>query len=446
MAESLVDTQAVESVPPAIAAAVELPHLKRNFILGVANGALFNFAETLMSIDTVLPWFVQQLGGSNFLIGLVGPMRDAGWYLPQLFASRWLERASHKLPLYRRMALIRFFAWLIWALSTLLIKNDSLLLFMFFTAYGVNAIASGFAGLPFMDIVAKTIPSRRRGAYFGGRLLYGSLLGLGAGALVSLMLGADSPAPFPQNIGWVFVLAWISASIGLFLFAQVIEPPGEVRLEENSLRSHVRRAAYLPRQDHNVRFFILGRVVLFLSYIATPFYAIYSISILHAPAEIIGVYVAARTLAALAINPIWSRLSDRRGNRLVMRVATLCGLIVPAWALLAPIIADMIHIDPGLLFVPIFMLLGIYDTGVGIGGNNLLLEIAPGDDRAIYIGLTNTIFGIAYFSTIISGLVVDWLGYHGVFILALIFFVIAFWAISQVQEPRELEARLLNET
>ena len=83
------------------------PHLKRNFALGVINGGLFVFAEALMSIDTVLTWFVQQLGGSNFLIGLVGPMRDAGWFLPQLFVSHRLQREPLKMPLYRRAAAVR---------------------------------------------------------------------------------------------------------------------------------------------------------------------------------------------------------------------------------------------------------------------------------------------------------------------------------------------------
>ena len=68
------------------------PHLRRNFALGLLNGAMFNFAEALMSVDTVLTWFVQRLGGSNFLIGLVGPMRDAGWFLPQLFMAHRLQR------------------------------------------------------------------------------------------------------------------------------------------------------------------------------------------------------------------------------------------------------------------------------------------------------------------------------------------------------------------
>ena len=44
---------------PLLREADEVPHLKRNFFLGVFNGAMFNFAEALMQIDTVLTWFVQ---------------------------------------------------------------------------------------------------------------------------------------------------------------------------------------------------------------------------------------------------------------------------------------------------------------------------------------------------------------------------------------------------
>jgi MFS family permease len=431
---------------PAPRAPDDVPHLKRNFFLGVFNGAMFNFAETLMSTDTLLTWFVQQLGGSYFLIGLVGPMRDVGWFLPQLFVSKWLEKQSHKMPQYRRMAIVRTLAWLLLALATLLIHDFKWVLFLFFVGYGLNAIASGFSGLSFMDIVAKTIPPRRRGSYFGGRLFFGAILALGASWIVSLTLDHTSSIDFPRDIGWLFLLAWVAASLGLFAFSRVIEPPSDVRLEETSMRSHVRRAARLTRHNEDFRYFLIARVLLMLSYIATPFYAVYSIEVLHAPAEIIGLYIAVRTIAGLLINPIWGRISDRRSNRLVVWLATVIGMIVPVWAIFSPLIAQAAHIDPTYIFVPIFALLGLYDTGVGIGETNLMFELAPDDDRAIYIGLTNTIMGVAYFSTIVSGLLVTALGYNGVFILALIFFSVSLWAISRVGEPRAAEVESPSES
>ena len=421
------------------------PHLRFNFILGIVNGGMFGFAEALMSIDTVLTWFVQQLGGSNFLIGLVGPLRDAGWLLPQLFISHRLQREPLKQPLYRRAAMIRVAAWLIWTTAVfVLAAYPSALLLVFFTAYGVNALASGLAGLPFLEIVAKTIPPDRRGSYFGGRMFLGSLLGLLAGVLVTVMLAENNPTPFPRNVGVLLIVAFAAALLGLTVFALVKEPRSEVRDDGITFVAHLRRAFRLPRQNRDLRYMLLARVAILLSYVAAPFFSIYSIDVLGAPPSIIGVYVGVRTITALAINPVWSRLSDRRGNKLVMQLTTTCGVTMLSWVVLAPSLAQAWHVSADLrpyLFVPVFALMGIYEAGIGIGANNLTLEVAPANDRAIYIGLTNTVLGVAYISTVVSGLIVDAVGYAGVFVAGLLMLLMALWSLWRLRDPREALAK-----
>lgn len=421
------------------------PHLRRNFALGIVNGGMFGFAEALMSIDTVLTWFVQQLGGSNFLIGLIGPLRDAGWLLPQLFISHRLQREPLKQPLYRRAAMIRVVAWLIWTLAVFVLAgHPSALLLVFFAAYGVNALASGLAGLPFMEIVAKTIPPDRRGSYFGGRMFLGGLLGLVAGVLVSVMLAERNPTPFPQNVGILLIVAFAAALVGLTTFALVKEPRSEVRDDGITFVAHLQRAFRLPRQNRDLRYMLLARVAILLSYVAAPFFSIYSINVLGAPPSIIGVYVGVRTITALAINPVWSRLSDRRGNKLVMQLTTLCGVAMLLWVVLAPPVTQAWGVSADLrlyLFVPVFAMMGIYETGLGIGANNLTLDVAPHNDRAIYIGLTNTVLGVAYISTVVSGLIVDAVGYTGVFVLGLLLLLLAAWALWQLRDSRAALAK-----
>ncbi len=423
----------------------QYPHLKRNFTLGVINGGLFVFAEALMSIDTVLPWFVQQLSGSNFLIGLVGPMRDAGWFLPQLFTSHRLQREPLKLPLYRRAAAVRAVVWFIWTAATfLLAANYPALLLVFFIAYAINSLASGFAGLPFMDIVAKTIPPDRRGSFFGGRLFSGGVLALIASVVVGVALSTQNPQPFPINVGFIFGLSWLAAMSGLAAFSLIKEPLGDVRDDGYTFAAHLQRAARLPRQNQNLRYLLIARVVILLSYVAAPFYSIYSIDVLGAPASIIGVYVGVRAVCALLINPLWSRLSDRRGNKIVMQLAVGVGVLMISWAIFAPEVARRLNVPATLIayaIVPVFALMGVYETGLGIGAVNLTLEVAPLNDRAIYVGLTNTVLGVAYLSTAVSGLIVDLVGYAGVFALGLSLLVVASWALWRLRDPRELIVR-----
>ncbi|MFN3928213.1 MAG: hypothetical protein ACK4OK_01075, partial [Thermoflexus sp.] len=45
---------------------IQDPHLRRNFTVGVVNGALFIFAETILDPNLVLVWFLSRLGAPNF--------------------------------------------------------------------------------------------------------------------------------------------------------------------------------------------------------------------------------------------------------------------------------------------------------------------------------------------------------------------------------------------
>jgi Na+/melibiose symporter-like transporter len=337
---------------------------------------------------------------------------------------------------------VRSVVWFVWTAATfVLAANFPALLLVFFVAYGINSLASGFAGLPFMDIVAKTIPADRRGSYFGGRLFAGGVLGLAASVIVGVVLSARNPQPFPNNVGTLFVLSWFAAISGLTAFSLIKEPPGDIRDDGYTFTAHLQRAARLPRQNQNLRYLLIARVVILLSYVAAPFYSIYSINVLGAPVSIIGVYMGVRTIVALLINPIWSRFSDRRGNKIVMQLATAIGVVMLMWVVFMPGLARSLNAPASLMayaIVPVFALMGAYETGVGIGAVNLTLEVAPPHDRAIYIGLTNTILGVAYLSTAVSGLIVDLVGYEGVFVLGLILLLVASWALWRMRDPREL--------
>ena len=46
----------------------------------------------------VVTWFLAQLAVSNFVIGLMGPMRMVLWYIPQIVVSSYLQRQPYKMP------------------------------------------------------------------------------------------------------------------------------------------------------------------------------------------------------------------------------------------------------------------------------------------------------------------------------------------------------------
>jgi len=413
--------------------------IKRTFALGVFNGAAFNFAEALVSPPLVLTLFVSKLTSSNLLTGLVSPLGDACWFLPQIFVSARIQRMERKMPSYTLSAVIRTFAWIALATAVWFIQDPLLLLVGFFILYTTARLSAGLAGLAFFDVVAKTIPARQRGSFFSWRQLVGGTLGLGAGWIVKLVL--SNPAlPFPRNHAFLFFLYCAAMAPGLVSFAMVREPPGATVAESVTVREQLRRAGRILRENKVYRRYLSARMSLALAGIALPFYAIYAKNVLGAPAGMVGIYLATRIGAQLLFNLLWGRLSDRRGNQLVMRVLnlgtgttvllalTLVGMV----ALLQPQGAWLPY-----LVLPLFFLDGAVRPGQVLSGSNFLLELVPEAERPLYLGTSNTIMGIVVLISGLGGLVVDLLGFAGLFTVSLALCIAGYLLATGLPEPRE---------
>jgi len=332
-------------------------HLRRNFLLGVWNGILFNLSGALTETSLVLSWFVSQLTESNFLIGLIGPIRDGCWFLPQLLVSGYLQRRQRKLPLYIAVAVVRAISWGALVLSVLLVKDRRLLLLLFYLLLTITSLGAGFAGLSFMDIVGKAIPSTRRGSFFAARFFFGGIAALGGSALVGYLLGGRSGLDFPTNYAVLMFASFITISLAMGTFALVVEPM---------------------------------RLCLMVAQVSTPFYIVYARRAFQVPASMLGVYQTGLTLASVVSNLAWGRISDQWGNRRLVRISNLVGMAMPVAALamgpLERIMPSLNEVIP-YLFAAIFVLLGSYRTGTAIGNVNYLLDIAPAENRPLYIGL-----------------------------------------------------------
>jgi MFS family permease len=412
-------------------------HLSRNFWLGVASGVGFNLYQALVNTGLVLTWFVSELTTSNLLISLLVPIEQGGWYFPQLLLSSYLQRQPRTLPVYRLMGVVRCGAWGLLALSVFLLEDPTALLALFLALFAINGLASGVAGLPFMDVVAKTIPPTRRGAFFGWRRLIGGLLGLAAGALVKVVLSPDFGLSFPDNYALLFFLGFLSVAAVVGTFGLIVEPPeGEVDPQHVSLGKQLRRALGLPARHRSYGRFLGLRLAVVAASFALPFYAVYARRELAAPADMVGTYLIGSTLASVLSNLIWSWVGDRRGNRSLMRLVALTALLAPAVALF------IAHLpgegpDKSLIFTLVFVSSGAHQTAAFIGGGNYLLELAPAGERAMYIGFTNTTIGVAVFASPLGGAMVDWLGFESLFLLSLAFGLVAVFFSLGLEEPRD---------
>ena len=412
-------------------------HLRRNFRLGLVNGAFYNLSRSLLDPSLVLTWLASQLTSSNFLIGLVVPINQGGWFLPQLLISGYLQGRERKLPLYVAMSAPRAICWASMALALFLIPDRAVLLILFYTLLTAYSLGEGLAGLSFMDFVAKAIPSTRRGAFFGWRRFLGGVLALGGSLVVKYVLDERRGLAFPDNFGILFTLSFLAISGAMISFGLFVEPVEPVLNQSVALLGQLKRALDLPRRDDNYGRLLVVQFLARGAGMATPFYIVYAQRALGVSAGMVGVYLTWATLAGIVSTLIWGRLSDQRGNRGVILLVGLVGLATPLAALLIPWLVRGQPSVAAQAFAIVFVLSSIFQMGLPIGYHNYLLDIAPAEDRPLYIGLANTLTGLTVLASAIGGLIVDLTGLAVLFWLAAAFYAGSLLLAGGLWEPRE---------
>ncbi len=410
-------------------------HLQRNFWLGVVSGIGYNLYVVFLSTELVMTWFLTELTDSNLLISLLIPIEMGSWYFLQLLLSGYVERKPLTMPLYRITGGIRVVALGLLAVSAFTITDPRVLIVAFLLFFSINALMGGVAALPFMNIVAKTIPPGRRGQYFGWRRFAGGLFGIGAGFVVRAILSADSGLSFPDNYGWLIVLGTAVTTMQVISFGLVVEPAEAVDTRGVALREQVRRAVKLPFRDGNFGRYLGTRVAIVVAALALPFYAVYARRVLDAPENMVGTYLLGMTLAGVLSNLVFARISDRHGNRLVMRLAALTAMLTPAAALLVAFAPGLGPARP-MAFGLVFILQGIQVSARVIGGTNYLLEQTASIERVLYIGVAHGVLGMVFFMSPVGAAIVDNLGFVALFLVALAAGLVSIALSLTLEEPR----------
>ncbi len=417
---------------------------RRNFTLGVLNGVFVQPAIAFIDPSMVLSWFLAQLGVSNVLIGLVNPIRMGSSFLLQILVSWHLQRKAYKLPFYQTIAVLRCVLLLCLAAVVAFIPSESpWIVIGFFAILIIYSLISGLLGVPFMDIVAKMIPSRRRGSFFAQRSFWGNVLVLGASAVVGYVLEEPDGLRFPINIAVLFVLASFFYGLTSIALSFIHEPPGETKSESVRWIEQIRRGIDLLRTDAHYRLFLMTRLALIPADWAGPFYIVYAKNALGISPRLVGFYIAARTTAAILSNLLWGRISDRKGNRQLIRIANWIGLTIPLSALgVGLLAAHQATLPPWLpyLYTLVFIAYGAFSAASAIGGMNYLLDIVPSAERSLYLGFNSTIFGIVRFSALASGLIVDWVGYREVILVGACFFALSLILSYNLADSRTIRS------
>jgi len=428
--------------PDPIASTPE-PERRRSFALGVWNGALYQWGEGFIDANTVVPVFLSKLTTSNALIGFAASLPELGWFLPQFATVPLLSRRPRSLWLYRRAAVVRGTAFALLALLIVpLAAHPAALLATFLVCYASYAFGSGLAAVPFMEVVGKTVPRERLGAYWALRLFWGGLLVMGAGLFVRGLLKAGTD---PWRFALLFALATVLVSLGYGLFSLIREPAVPPAREDASPLGMLREGASMVAHDAHFRRLLVARATLSVWLTSAPFIVLFSVRHLGGGARAAGTFLLARMVGFVLSNLLWHRLSMRHGDRVLVRIAAVGCSVLPLAAALIAMVSPwgLGWIAPGAAVIALEVVMclgGATQSGMGVGYASLMLLLAPPGRRQAFIGLINTFLGPTLLLPMLGGALVDWVNAPVLFALCAGVALIGVRAAWQLRDSRGLPA------
>lgn len=384
-----------------------------NFVVNVIDGGFFGMALGFASFTTVIPLFINTLTDSSLLIGVITSLHLVGWQLPQILTS---SRVA-KLLRYKKMVIPMTFQerwpFLLLAVVALLTPRMSreLALLLTFILIGWQSFGGGFTATAWQSMIAKIIPSNRRGTFYGSQSALANLLGAGGAAVAGfILLGTGNG---PEGYAICFLIAGVLMMVSFWFICQTREPNspavGESALNGASLRQGI---AKILREDKNYRMFILARALIqTISGIATAFYTVYAVERFGIDPATVGFLTGVYLLAATISNPLFGWLGDRWNRRLMFVFGSV---LVTASAGLALLATD------GSWFFLIYVLFGLSNGAAWTSANAMLIDFGTEQQRPYYIGLANTLVAPAtLLAPMVGGALADFFSWDATFAFAL---------------------------
>jgi MFS family permease len=402
-----------------------------NFLVNAMDGATYWFGYSFIAPTIILPLYISHFTHNPLVIGLIPLINTAGFLLPQLFTSNFVERAPLKkyFPVNIGFFLERMPIFLLAPGAYFLATSQPLLaLITFFLLYIWYCGGAGLIIVGWQDLVAKIIPLEKRGRFFGITNFIGNGSGIMGALAVTFVLEKFT---FPLGYVFAFTAAAILFFISWFSLSLTREPAVYNQKPAVSQKEYLRSLPAILRKDRNFSMYLVSQIVFALSGMATGFLIVYTVKTWNLADAQAGGFVIALQVGQTVSNLFFGFLADRKGHKLSLEISLLLSVLSLVLAIFAP--------SP-VWFFPVFFLRGAVIAGTLISGISIVYEFTEAENRPTYIGLANTIPGVAgTLAPLIGGLLAGAVSYPAMFISSAIIGAISLGLLRfAVREPREV--------
>jgi MFS family permease len=425
------------------------PFTAWNFVVISIDAAFFFAGLAFMDPVVVLPVLIEKLHGSQVTIGLMGAIQRAGWIVPQLLATSFVLHRRRKKPFVLLPVIVSRAPFVPLAISFYLAPPGSKLQALLGALIGVYAVfffCDGLVGVPWHDIIARTIPPNLRGRFFASINIGSGIFAIVAGAVVRRVL-SDPSLPFPHNYGVLFMFVCGCMAMSTIALFFIKEPHGSQISDRQSLLTIVRSVPSTLRRYPALTRLIIAQNMMGVAAVAIPFYAVYANTRLGLPDSVSGLFIWAGIGGMVIASLVWAYSNDRYGPRLVLRGVSLLSIAAPIAAAAIPPLVRALHAqgDMAYWYAATFFLNSAAASGGWMGVTNYVFELAPDDIRPLFLGLSATLSAPVILMPLIGGVLLSFISYQALFAIAAVGAAGGTLYVFRLEQPSQLTSHLAYE-
>jgi MFS family permease len=371
----------------------------RNFLALTGDFVFFSIGFAFFDPLVVVPAFVKEFTGSEFLVGILSAIRALMVTAPQLLAASILVAQPRKKPVLIASSILGRLPILILALASWWWGNSHLGLVIAILAMAVAVFytSEGFNGVSWPVLVGKVLPDNIRGRFLGLGQLLSSLGAAVAGYGVNRIL--DIPARV-ISVRWalVFAAGFVILMLSVVSMFFIREQGDEKQQSQSGIRESIRMMRQYLRSDVNLRRVVIVQLVLYTAGAVSPFFVIRAREILPGAASQLGTFLILQSIGSAVAAVAGGYLVDRVGSWAAIRLGAVVKVAMLGVVTLAGILSF-----PLLLYYVTFFFLGYINGSSWWSFSAYLLDIATHDQRPIYLAASGILTSILVFNPVIAG-------------------------------------------
>ncbi|MGY4688028.1 MFS transporter [Petrotoga sp. DB-2] len=376
------------------------------------HGFFLSLTMSMIDFNTVFPALITELTDNKIIFGvLYSILLGAPLFFNAIFGY-FMQYYQYKRKFLMLGIYLRSISFLGMALFTYYFAQRSpliVIISLFFWIF-LFSISGGFAGLAYTDIIGKIFKKEERGKVYTYKQFFGSIAAL-LGGLIIAKIFSPGYIEYPLN----YTLSFSIGSAGLFIAALAFwfikEPQAKVTNQQKEpLKTFIKKIPVLLKKDEHFLHFIIVENLSSFSLMILPFYIVFAKDIFLISESYVGRYLLFQIIGTIFSNIFWGYIFKKYSSKTVVSTCIFLGAIIP-------IVAIVLSFFGPNLYSTVFFLVGFVISGRRVGFDPYFLEIAPEEERSIYLGVRGTLNFMTVIMPTIGGLFIQTMGYYTTFII-----------------------------